>query len=253
MKRLAQTVLFVALLACLTLALPDEAHAQGIVNFDIDPEVTGNSANTLGTVEDCYAVTCPSAECTWDGSSSFDGVSDYVIDVVVSGDTEAPTNYHASLNYDETKVHVAEPGTDPGTELDGKMPGAFDLSEGPPPDTDGTFVAGAIYLMGGPGIAGDGTITRVGLDIGGFGVVTFSLNAPPDTAYVSELGTHAVARGTGMLAINEACSDVVGGIAELPDVSGSAGRNYVAMAGLAAAAVMALTAGGWYARRRWLR
>jgi hypothetical protein len=253
MKRLAQTVLFVALLASLTLALPDEAHAQGTVNFDIDPEITGNSADTLGTVEDCYAVTCPSAECDWDGSSSFDGVSDYVIDVVVTGDTEAPTNYHASLNYDETKVHVAEPGTDPGIDLDGKMGGAHDLSEGPLPDSDGTFDAGAMYLMGGPGTAGSGTIARVGLDIGASGVVTFSLNAAPPTAYVSDLGAHAVTLGTGMLAINEACSAPVGGIAELPDVSGSAGRSYVALAGLAAGALVALAAGGWYARRRWLR
>jgi hypothetical protein len=44
----------------------------------------------------------------------------------------------------------------------------------------------------------------------------------------------------------------VGGIAELPGVSDSAGRNYVALAGLAAAALVALGAGGWYARRRWL-
>jgi hypothetical protein len=42
----------------------------------------------------------------------------------------------------------------------------------------------------------------------------------------------------------------VGGIAELPDVSDSAGRNYAALAGLAAAALLALGAGGWYARRR---
>ena len=41
----------------------------------------------------------------------------------------------------------------------------------------------------------------------------------------------------------------VGGLAELPDASGSAGRNYAALAGLAAALV-ALGAGGWYARRR---
>jgi len=44
----------------------------------------------------------------------------------------------------------------------------------------------------------------------------------------------------------------VGGIAELPDAPGSAGPNYVALAALAAAALLALTAGGWYARRRWL-
>ncbi|UCH87763.1 MAG: FG-GAP repeat protein [Dehalococcoidia bacterium] len=44
----------------------------------------------------------------------------------------------------------------------------------------------------------------------------------------------------------------VGGIAELPEVSDSAGRNYIALAGLAAAVLAALTVGGWYARRRWL-
>jgi protein-disulfide isomerase len=47
----------------------------------------------------------------------------------------------------------------------------------------------------------------------------------------------------------------VGGIAELPDVagdSGSSGPSYFALAGLAAAALLALTAGAWYARRRWL-
>jgi hypothetical protein len=45
----------------------------------------------------------------------------------------------------------------------------------------------------------------------------------------------------------------VGGLAELPGVVGSSGPNYVLLAGLAAAAVVALAAGGWYARRRWVR
>jgi len=48
-------------------------------------------------------------------------------------------------------------------------------------------------------------------------------------------------------------SPAVGGIAELPDVSGSSAANYPALAGLAAAALVALMAGGWYARRRWPR
>jgi hypothetical protein len=34
---------------------------------------------------------------------------------------------------------------------------------------------------------------------------------------------------------------------------GSASPNYVVLAGLAAAALATLTAGTWYARRRWLR
>jgi hypothetical protein len=41
----------------------------------------------------------------------------------------------------------------------------------------------------------------------------------------------------------------VGGIAELPNVSGSSGPNYVALAG-AAAALLTLTLSAWYARRR---
>jgi len=45
----------------------------------------------------------------------------------------------------------------------------------------------------------------------------------------------------------------VGGIAELPDVSDPPARNYTALAGLAAAALLALAAGAWCARRRRLR
>jgi alpha-tubulin suppressor-like RCC1 family protein len=55
-------------------------------------------------------------------------------------------------------------------------------------------------------------------------------------------------------------SPSVGGIAELPDVaqspasqSGSSAGSYAALAGGLAAAVLALTAGAWYARRRWMR
>ena len=44
-----------------------------------------------------------------------------------------------------------------------------------------------------------------------------------------------------------------GGIAELPDVSGSSAPSYLALAGLAAAALVALVAGGWYASGRRLR
>lgn len=45
----------------------------------------------------------------------------------------------------------------------------------------------------------------------------------------------------------------VGGTADLPDAAGSSGTNHGLLAGLVAAgvaAVLALTAGGWYARRR---
>jgi len=58
---------------------------------------------------------------------------------------------------------------------------------------------------------------------------------------------------TGVLAWTATASfppPAVGGIAELPDVSDSSAASYLAPAGLAAAALVALTAGGWYARRR---
>ena len=48
-------------------------------------------------------------------------------------------------------------------------------------------------------------------------------------------------------------ADPVGGIAQLPDVAGDSGSStgtYAALAGGLAAAVLALTAGAWYARRR---
>jgi len=48
-------------------------------------------------------------------------------------------------------------------------------------------------------------------------------------------------------------SSPVGGIAQLPNASDSPGRNYIGLGALAAAALAALSAGGWYARRRWLR
>jgi len=247
MKRVTAGALGVALVLMGFWALDAQegAQAQGTVKFDIDPEIAGNDADTLGTVEDCHEVTCPSANCTWNGSSSFDDESDYEIDIVVSGDTQAPTTYAASLNYDSNKVHIAAPGTDDLV----KLRGAVSLG-GPLPDRVSPYVAGAMYLMGGPGIAGNGTLVRVGLDIGASGVVTFSLNAEPETEYKSGAGSHSITLDSGRLAINDSCAiPPVGGIAELPDVSDLAGRNCIGLAGLVAA-VAAFVAGGWYARRR---
>jgi hypothetical protein len=246
MKRVTAGALAVALVFLGSWAFdPQEsAQAQGSVDFDIDPEIAENDADTLGTVEDCHEVTCPSVNCTWNGSSSFDDVSDYEIDIVVSGDTLAPTKYYASLNYDSNKVHIAEPGTDGLV----KLPGAFPYGA-PLPDRVSPYDAGAEYFVG-EGTEGDGTLVRVGLDIGASGVVAFSLNAAPDTAYTSGAGSHSITLDSGRLAINDSCAiPPVGGMAELPDVSELAGRNYIGLAGLAAAAA-ALAAGGAYIRRR---
>ena len=175
------------------LASEERASAQAVVNFDVDPDITGNTASTLGTVEACAPIVAP--------TPAFNGVSDYNIDIVVTGDTQAPVAYDAQLNYDQNVVHVAAPGTN--TLI--KLPGATDFSDTPLPDTNGVFVAGAVYLSGGPGTAGNGTIVRVGLDIGGSGLVTFSLNPSPSTAYASGAGIHPVTVDSGQLAINVPC------------------------------------------------
>jgi hypothetical protein len=206
MRRPVAGALGRALIVALSLLLSqfsaghDIVHAQGTVNFDIDPEITGNTADTLGTVEDCYAITCPSAECSWDGSSSFDGVSDYIIDIVVWGDTQAPVSYDVSMNCDNTKVEIAAYATDGLIKMPGLIciPGCCEAS-------GGTLWCGALYLQGGPGISGDGTIVRVGLDIGGSGVIDFSIHGPPLTAYASGAGTHAVTVDGALLAINVPC------------------------------------------------
>jgi hypothetical protein len=217
------------------------AGAQGVVTFDIDPDTTGNSGSTLGTIENCVEVTIP--------TPAFDNTSDYDIDIVVFGDTQAPRDYYAELVYDATKVHIAELGTDDFI----KMPGALSVSEAQP-GSDGAHAFGALYIDGGPGTPGDGTLVRVGLDIGGSGVVTFTLtlSEPPQTRYTSVAGEHDVSLGRGHLAINTDCA--VGGIAELPHVGDSGAANRTALAaGAVAAGLLALTAGAWHARRRWLR
>lgn len=168
--------------------------AQGeAIEMGIDPETSGNTASALGGLESCVRVDVP--------SSSFDGLSDYSIDVYVKGDTQAPLAYDAWVTYDATKVHIAAPAT--STLI--KLPGATDFSDSVP-DADGMFMASVVYLPTGEGIAGDGALLRLGLDIGGSGVVTFGFDPrPAATAYALVAGVPPVTRRTALLAINEDC------------------------------------------------
>jgi hypothetical protein len=101
MNRLVLGAAGIALVLALVLVgtpykAPDTAHAQGLINFDIDPDTTGNTANNLGTVENCVEIVV--------ASPAFDGVSDYNIDVVVFGDTDPPTAYDAEFTYNASVV-----------------------------------------------------------------------------------------------------------------------------------------------------
>jgi hypothetical protein len=169
------------------------AHAQGVVNFDVDPDTTGNTASTLGTVEKCVRV---------DGSFTKNGVSDYNIDVVVTGDTQAPVAYDADLVMDQdANVDVTAAGTNSVI----KLPGSTDLSD-PLPNVDAVYHSGTVYLSGGPGTAGNGTISRVGLDLAaGSYVITFTLTPDPLTAYASGAGIHPTTVDGAQLAVNMDC------------------------------------------------
>jgi len=84
---------------------------------------------------------------------------------------------------------------------------------------------------------------------------SFTFNTPGTYLYRCDLHTAAM-RGRIVVLAPES----VGGVAELPDLaqapsraSDSAARGYGTLAGGVAAAALAIAAGAWYARRRWLR
>jgi len=222
----------VGLLHLLGAALPVEA--QGAIGMGLDMDTAGNTASTLGLVERCY-------ELAWSGTP-FDGVADRTIDVYVVGDTQAPIVYDAWITYDNSKVHVLQAApTDPLI----KMPGALNLSG---------YQAGqasfAAEYTAPPynGIAGNGILVRIALDIGDSGVLTFDF---AKGAYRSQAGLHSVATAPGQLAVNATCPSV-GGIAELPELAASAdsSRDRVVVTALAAA-VIGLTLVATYAGTRW--
>ncbi len=206
----AAAILALILVAGFSPLGPQQASAQGTVNFDIDPDITGNSANTLGIVESC-------AQVNVDPANMYDGVADVIIDIVVWGATYAPVGYDVSLNYEPWSVQIVPPDTDCLI----KTPGAVDFGE-TLPDDDGTFACGAFYWTGGPGIPGDGTIVRIGLDILHDGMTILTLEEP--IVYMSgssQIPTyHPLTTDSAYLAINNNCplSDADGdGIYDLAD------------------------------------
>jgi len=73
------------------------------------------------------------------------------------------------------------------------------------------------------------------------------------TASVDTANNRICGAGTSLsLFLMAAPAGPVGGLAELPELGGSSGPPYLAIASGLAAAALALTAGAWYARRRWL-
>lgn len=198
MRKLALLAAAVAVILAVALPLSfrflgsDEgASAQGdTVDFDIDPNISGNTASSIGGggVEDCLRVDV--------APENFgDGLADVTIDVVVQGDTLAPLAYDAYVIYEPTEI-------DPVTWNDRmKLPGAMPATTKAPPQLN----AAALYFAGGPGTPGDGTLVRIDLDVVAAGVATLTVSQPPGSAYASETGSHPVTAGSGLLAVNDDC------------------------------------------------
>jgi len=156
------------------------------VTMGIDPEITGNSANTLGDLEACVRVDVAP-------ENLGDGVPDHTIDVYVSGATQAPSGYDAWVVYDPARM-------DPVSWDDLiKLPGATRFTN----EIGSRLNAGAAYLDGGTGIAGDGAIVRIDLDAKSDGLTCFTFGFAE--AYSSVDMMHPTVPWAACLAINTPC------------------------------------------------
>jgi hypothetical protein len=236
-----------------------------IVGIDVDP--SGNTATSLGTIDRCIEV--GGIESTFEidvflddvpfASGSYHNLGEYGYRMLYeNGKLRVNTTDHSFLMATQGGFGVTDMGDC----------SAFGSSC---PDADGSLYTSVTGLGGEVGAEPPGSLgatDRYVMEVvGGEGTLTFltlsdliySGYEPGVTPWVSEIDQVWDASfwpQYGIVAIAPATCPVlepVGGIAELPDVSHSAGWSYVALAGLAAAALIALGAGGWYARRRRVR
>ncbi|UCH86829.1 MAG: hypothetical protein JSU97_10035 [Dehalococcoidia bacterium] len=158
------------------------------VTMGIDPEITGNSADTLGDLEGCVRVDV-------DPGDFDDGVADHTIDVYVTDAEDLyPTGYDAWMVYYPDRV-------DPVNWDDLiKLPGAASYTVKSTPQLN----AAATYLSGGPGISGDGTLVRIDLDAISAGYACFEFGFAK--AYSSVNIIHPADTMAASLAINMDCA-----------------------------------------------
>jgi len=155
----------------------------------------------------------------------------------ITGCTEPPCGtVHFTVSGDESQVLGFTAYDVPGNVCEFQGPNPFPIPLDIEDDEDDSF---------GPGIPG---------------LYEVSGSFPSEGSAEGELLiaiTDPIACTTGTLDWTATASfpppPAVGGIAELPDVSDSPAASYLALAGLAAAALVTLVAGGWYASGRRLR
>lgn len=229
-----------------------QAGPGPVVSVDAVPDA-GNTATTVGSIQNSRSTTCGAT---------------FNVDVVIQGVTNI-AGFQADLLYNPAVLRVTAVNynfllTTTGTAV-------IDLGNSTP-DTDGDFLMVAAMYSITPitGASGNGVLARVALQAVGSGSSPLNLtnvkmadangiSIPPTDANGFYIGPV----NDASIVVNPPCAVAVGGIAELPDVAGTAleeGDSSGSSAGLvgavaAAALAGALVLGGaaWYARKRWLR
>jgi hypothetical protein len=257
-------------LLALSLSGGGSTHAQGPIVLAIDMDPTGNSCPgdgvtdcTLGTIDRCVSV--PATQGT---TFDIDGVVKNLWNGHIgwNWDLAFPDSAGAAkltltaeiLQNSAVNLIMQSAGSTPIFDGD-NVPDAtsphganmldFGTAETTPPFTKGvesrmTFTVGAGATPG---------LYSFSIVPGTYAVAdVFATNYAAVKVLDSEDDCAVLALGVACPQVG-ACPDPVGGIAELPDVAGSSGPPYAALAGLAAAALAAFAAGAWYARRRWVR
>ena len=247
----AAAVAIVAVIAMASGRLPTSAQTGPIVSVDAVTDA-GNTATTVGSIQNSRSTTCGST---------------FNVDVVIQGVTNI-AGFQADLLYNPAVLRVTAVNynfllTTTGTAV---------INVGDPtPDTDGNFLLFAAMYSTIPftGASGDGVLARITIQAIGSGSSALDLTSVKmaDRNALSIPPTDA--NGFYIGPVNDAsivvnpCPVDVGGIAELPDVAGTAletGDSSGSRAGLIGAVAAAALAGAlvlgsaaWYARKRWPR
>jgi hypothetical protein len=218
---------------------------EPVVSVDTNP--TDNTATFVGTIDPCREVTVDPL------GFDIDVTIEQVIDLA---------GFEAHLVYDPSVLKVTGVDYSYFLATAGSVTNWGEAPTSLNPDTDGTLsmVATLSIPLPATGATGEGVLARVSLEAVANGLSELNLNdiklADINTQPIGDETGDQVFDGpvaNGQIAVAQPCSTPdppVGGIAELPDVPGSSGPNHIALAGLAAAAVIGLSAAAWYARRR---
>ncbi len=235
------------------------ASGRSLTSAQTDPTVSvdaisdsSNTDTTVGPIDNYVSTTVGAT---------------LIVDVVIEDVTNI-SGFQANLLYDSTKLKVTAGGVNYGFLLASTGAIVLDLGN-TTPDTDGDFfMAAAMYSIT-PiiGADGDGVLARISFEALASGTSPLDLTnvklSDTDGNPIPPVDTNNFYVGP----INDAEVAIegiaVGGAADFPDIeepapvttepSSSSSFARAALAGSLAAVVVTLSAGGWFAWRRWFR